>query len=569
MFLFNYIFLFARHNTKCNGEERKEMAEDEKNKTEILQTEDLIEDTKEFVRRSLRKQSTSTTVVESETLSIDSAQTKLSNDVGIHIQRSSRSKHHKNKTKHHKDKRKRRKHFKAENIISPLESVKRSSSDITSADEDQISFKKNNSKPDNEVDIESNLKSSLHINKSSYTKTECYDKEDVMTKTENLDSIEYVENVNINKNVLYHNIEDVDMKEITMVNDSNEQSQSKLATSSITKNNNRIVVEQISNAKDTVSIINSHVQSDETKDDENNSNDMQCVNINSNCSQITINTNQEIEDRKLKKKRKGKYDVEEDDDENVKEDSCEDFIDDSVYKHRKKRHKHTNEHKNRKHHDVRKAPQDGIIMQEDKNICSIIDDRTSITIGKLQSENVENQMSEPQRLAIKIKLCQECNNRHLQDACPLITPQYAISDSISYEDWLNKYKENTEVVKAVKLDDPMSEGYGKITEDNESDDESLLIEQSKTKIKNQKEEKQLTIDLDRPLYARDSLPECFELKITNSEHGLGIYAKSSVPMHVKLGPLVGQPVREMDIPDDFSMRHIWEVKSMQYLSLYI
>lgn len=565
MFLFNYTFLFARHNTKCNGEERKEMAEDEKNKTEILQTEDLIEDTKEFVRRSLRKQSTSTTVVESETLSIDSAQTKLSNDVGIHIQRSSRSKHHKNKTKHHKDKRKRRKHFKAENIISPLESVKRSSSDITSADEDQISFKKNNSKPDNELDIESNLKSSLHIT----TKTECYDKEDVMTKTENLDSIEYVENVNINKNVLYHNIEDVDMKEITMVNDSNEQSQSKLATSSITKNNNRIVIEQISNAKDTVSIINSHVQSDETKDDENNSNDMQYVNINSNCSQININTNQEIEDRKLKKKRKGKYDVKEDDDENVKEDSCEDFIDDSVYKHRKKRHKHTNEHKNRKHHDVRKAPQDGIIMQEDKNICSIIDDRTSITIGKLQSENVENQMSEPQRLAIKIKLCQECNNRHLQDACPLITPQYAISDSISYEDWLNKYKENTEVVKAVKLDDPMSEGYGKITEDNESDDESLLIEQSKTKIKNQKEEKQLTIDLDRPLYARDSLPECFELKITNSEHGLGIYAKSSVPMHVKLGPLVGQPVREMDIPDDFSMRHIWEVKSMQYLSLYI
>lgn len=556
--------MFARHNTKCNGEERKEMAEDEKNKTEILQTEDLIEDTKEFVRRSLRKQSTST-IVESEALSIDSAQTKLSNDVEVHIQRSSKSKHHKNKTKHHKDKRKRRKHFKAENIISPLESVKRSSSDITSADEDQISFKKNNSKPDNGIDIESNLKSSLHIT----TKTECYDKEDVMTKTENLDSIEYVENVNINKNVLYHNIEDVDMKEITMVSDSNEQSQSKLATSSITKNMNRIVIEQVSNSKDTVSIINSHVQSDEIKDDENNSDDMQCVNINSNCSQININTNQEIEDRKLKKKRKGKYDVEEDDDENIKEDSCEDFIDDSVYKHRKKRHKHTNEHKNRKHHDVRKAPQDGIIMQEDKNICSIIDDRTSVTIGKLQSENVENQMSEPQRLAIKIKLCQECNNRHLQDACPLITPQYAISDSISYEDWLNKYKENTEVVKAIKLDDPMSEGYGKITEDNESDDESLLIEQSKTKIKSQKEEKQLTIDLDRPLYARDSLPECFELKITNSEHGLGIYAKSSVPMHVKLGPLVGQPVREMDIPDDFSMRHIWEVKSMQYLSLYI
>lgn len=557
--------MFNRHNLKCNGEEEKEMDQDKKSKTESMQTEDFIEDTREFVRRSLRKQS-SGTVVESESLPVDTAQTKLSNDTDVHVRRSSRSKHHKNKAKHHKDKRKRKRRFKTESIVSPLESIKRSSSDITSGDEEQISFKKDNSRSASELESKSNLKNNLRIS----TKTA----ESVMSKTEHIDSIEYIANVNINKNVLYHDIGDVDVERIMMVGDKNEQSRSNcLATSSVAKSVGENVVEQISNVTDSTSTIVSHIQSSETKDDKNSPSGMVYVNTNSSCSNININTDQEIEDRKLKKKRKRlKYDADEDDDENVKEDSSEDIVDDFVHKHRRKRHKHTNEHKNRKHHDVRKAPQDGIIVQEDKNACSTIDGTTPITIEKLQNEtNVESLMSEPQRLAIKIKLCQECNNRHLQDACPLITPQYAISDSISYESWLNKHKENTEVSKAIKSDDPMSEGYGKITEDNnESDDESLLTEQCKTKMKTQKEEKQLTVDLDRPLYARDSLPECFELKITNSEHGLGIYAKNSVPMHVKLGPLVGQPVREMDIPDDFPMRHIWEVKSMQYfLFLYV
>lgn len=549
----------------CNGEEESEMGQDKKNKTETMQTEDLIEDTREFVRRSIRKQN-SDAVIESETLSVDSAQSKLSNDTEVHVRRSSRSKHHKNKAKHHKDKRKKKKHFKTENIVSSLESIKRSSSDVTSGDEEQISFKQDNSELASEIDVKMSLKNNLRIN----TKTV----ESVVTKTEHIDSIEYIENVNINKNVLYHDIEDVDMERIMMVSNKNQQSRSNsLASSSSAKSINENVVEQISSVMDTTSNIASHIQSNDIKDDKNSLSDIQYVNANSDCPNINTSTDHEVEDRKLKRKRKRlKYDVEEDDDENVKEDSSEDVIDDSIHKHRKRKHKHTNEHKNRKHHDVRKAPQDGIIVQEDKNTCSTIDDANLITIEKLKNETtIENLMSEPQRLAIKIKLCQECNNRHLQDACPLITPQYAISDSVSYENWLNKYKENTEILKAIKSDDPMSEGYGKVTEDNnESDDESLLSEQCKTKTKSQKEEKQLTIDLDRPLYARDSLPECFELKITNSEHGLGIYAKSSVPMHVKLGPLVGQPVREMDIPDDFPMRHIWEVKSMQYLlSLYV
>ena len=131
------------------------MGQEKKSKTEPMQTEDLIEDTREFVRRSLRKQNSST-VAESETLAVEVAQTKLSNDADVHVRRTSRSKHHKNKAKHHKDKRKRKRRFKTENIVSPLESVKRSSSDITSGDEEQTSFKKDNSKSASEVELKSN-----------------------------------------------------------------------------------------------------------------------------------------------------------------------------------------------------------------------------------------------------------------------------------------------------------------------------------------------------------------------------------------------------------------------------
>lgn len=554
------IFLFERRNTKCNEEEEREMDQDEGDKAETMSNENLIEDTRESLRRSLRKQN-SGTVPESEAPSVDLAQSKLSDDIELRVLRSARSKHHKNKAKHHKDKRKKKRHLKTVDPVSPVETVNRPSSDVASDDEEQISIKTDNSRLLSDIDVKSNLKNSLRAAKKTT--------ESVMAKTEHIDSIEFIENVNTNKSVVYHEMRN-DVEKITMDNDKKEYSKSNNITTSPITQSIENATEQITNL---TSSTDYHVDPNETKDEDNVSSGTQCddqhelANTNSYDSNINTNTVQEVEDRKLKKRRKRlKYDIEDENDENMKEDSSEDIIDDSVHKHRRKRHKHTNEHKNRKHHDVRKAPQDGIIMQEDKNICSVANDTMAVMVEKLQTEtNVENSMSEPQRLAIKIKLCQECNNRHLQDACPLNMPQYAIPDSISYEDWLNKHKENIEVLKAIKSDDPMSEGYGKITDDNtESDDDSMLNEHCKTKAKAQKEEKQLILDADRPLYARDSLPECFELKITNSEHGLGIYAKNSVPMHVKLGPLVGMPVKEMDIPDDFPMRHIWEVKSMQY-----
>lgn len=552
----------SRHSSKYNEEEQRTMDQDQKNKTQMASTENMIEDTGDSLRRSLRKQSSNTALVP-EACPMNATRTTLSNDIDLCAKRDSRSKHHKNRAKHHKDKRKKKRHLKTVDVVLSIESTKQLSNDAISEDKEQIAVKKDNSKLIEGIDIEPNLKDSLCIATKEV-------KSDAI-KTDHVDRIEFIEHVNSNKNILYRDIEDVHVKNM-MINNQCEQSSSNSLTiiPSMKGNASKINAEQVIDTLGTMPSAASCVQPIETRNDKSVPCDIcyigksKHVSAIANCSSLNTNVAAEMTSRKLKKKRKRlKYDTQEEEDEDAKEDSSDDFLDDSVHKHRKKRHKHTSDHKSRRHHDVRKAPQDGIIVQSDINACSLMNDVLANTTSKSQSEpNIENLMSEPQRLAIKIKLCQECNNRHLQDACPLTTPQFAISDFISYEDWLNKYKENAEVLKAIKCDDPMSEGYKKIADDSiESDDESLLNEHCKIKVKAQKEEKRLTVDTDRPLYARDSLPECLELKITNSEHGLGIYAKNSVPMHVKLGPLVGQLVREMDIPDDFTMRHIWEINN--------
>ncbi|XP_077260282.1 uncharacterized protein LOC143896342 isoform X2 [Temnothorax americanus] len=251
----------------------------------------------------------------------------------------------------------------------------------------------------------------------------------------------------------------------------------------------------------------------------------------------------------------------------------------SVSKHRRKKHKRASERKSKKHHDVRKAPRDGIVVREEaRNACPPEAELLSSTAGtdgrSAEStqgaqdgpcpddpDDTDDVASEPRRLAIKIKLCRECNSRHLQDACPLTTSRHAIADAISYDEWLNRHKEHAEIMRAIASRDPMSEGYGRLAYDGfESDDESSTSsDRCKAKPKVQREEKRLVVEMDRPLYARDSLPDCLELKIANADHGLGIYATNPIPIYAKFGPLVGIPVREMDIPDDFSMRHIWEI----------
>lgn len=464
------------------------------------------------------------------------------------MRRGSRSKHRKNKTKHHKDKHKKRRHLKKDDSknISIVDRTKCADENTLNAQNGSVEIRNLNIRETGIISVV-DTKLKLDVN---FVAT---------TKTEHIDNVRFINDVNNTTNDTRCDIKDIDVSKSDIVENNRSNKLQLNDTSPIPKipcnedlkKEVGYLLEPIENTdnvkavaapeKENKCIVESRQHKDATY------------------SVLRNTRSKNAENRKLRRKRR-KLHHDTQIEGNLTQGSSEDILDETVFKHRRKKHKHTNEHKNKKHHDVRKAPQDGIIIEETQGVCS--SDRAEILPpipGKI-TENTDGIVSEPQRLAIKIKLCQECNSRHLQDACPLITPLYIISDTISYEEWRNKHKSNAEIMKAIKSSDPMSEGYGRYADDGfDSDDESVPTEQCKNKSKVQREEKQLVVDEDRPLYARNSLPDCFELKITNTDHGLGIYAKNPVPKYAKLGPLIGVSVKEMDIPDDFSMRHIWEV----------
>jgi len=502
--------------------------------------------------------------------------------IKLHVRRSSRTKHHKSKTKHHKDKRKKRRHSKngiedSSTALELSECTNENTLDVQNGGLVEIRDLSNC-----ETTIVSELDAKLKLSVESFG-INTKNVESATTKTEHVDSVRFINDV--------HNTANKDTRcDAKFVGASDESANNALEDNRITKlqfndatalpfpkciSNTEDLNKDVEYLLDPVPSVNDSVETQipNAPEKENKIDAMHHVKSQEHkdatlCNASKDSESKNIEDRKLKRKRKRpRHDtqVEENSTRNSSENNTVNEA--AIFKHRRKKHRHTNEHKTKKHHDVRKAPQDGIVVQEEgQKICPQEVELSSTKNGGTgrTTEDTDGIISEPQRLAIKIKLCQECNSRHLQDACPLMTPQYTIEDTITYEDWLNKHKENTEVIKAIKSEDPMSEGYGRLTDDSfESDEESLTSnEQCKTKSKVQREEKQLVIDTDRPLYARESLPDCLELRITNTDHGLGIYAKNMVPMYSKLGPLIGTSVREMDIPDDFSMRHIWEVLSL-------
>jgi len=528
----------------------------------------------------------------------ESVSEALDDAIKLHVRRSSRSKHHKNKTKHRKDKRKKRRHSKngtedngsvgtdrfecaSENVSRDAQNGSTESRDLNNRETTVI----NELDAKLKLDVENFGIGTKDVIESSTTKTDHVDSvrfQNDVKNTINSDTKCKVKAIGVpgdsrdtlkdNRNIKLH-FDDTTMVPSLPKNAYNTKDLSKdveyfvnpmpnvVDNGTVEAHGEADTPEKENEARLTHRAAESHEYKDATF-----------------CDASKNGESKNLEDRKLKRRRKRPRH------EQIEDNSVTNFseinaLDEAtVFKHRRKKHRHTSEHKSKKHHDVRKAPQDGIVVEEKvRDACPPEAELLSLTAGCGRiSEGAENGdgpdgldatddvTSEPQRLAIKIKLCQECNSRHLQDACPLTTSQYVIADAISYDKWFNRHKENAEVMKAVMSEDPMSEGYGRLAYDGfESDDESpTSSEQCKAKPKVQREEKQLVVEVDRPLYARESLPDCLELKITNTDHGLGIYAKDSIPMYTKFGPLVGIPVREMDIPDDFSMRHIWEVLSL-------
>lgn len=508
----NCFFFFSRTNEK-----EKDGADGEGNNEVIV---------KELSRRSPRKQF----ITEETKTSTQSVINKSEQQNGRH---KSKTKHHRSKAKHHKDKRKKKRHSKnveSENII---------------IDNPSTSLETNSINQDNSNIIIDRVKSNDEISNPRGLRDES-----VIQKTEKIDTVVLATKLDSKENISENSENNIvllnDNINVNLDNTKNLSSQCSVVKHAM----NNTVFEAIRkdfDDKQQTTEINIEKQNDH-------------FNFNNEINNIIeqkIETNaiitDDLDDKKMKKKRKHSKNNE------IDQTDESENIDDLMLKHRnKKKHKHTID-KSKKNHDIRKAPQDGMIPLDVCEMQSEINEITSPILNSSQGDHDNDGGNiEPQRLAIKIKLCQDCNNRHLQGACPLISTAYEITDNLTHEDWLNNHENNSEVAKVIKTDDPMSEGYGKIIDDGfESDEDSS--EQFRSKSRIQTEEKRLQIDKERPLYARESLPDCLELKMTNFDHGLGIFAKNSVPAYSKFGPLVGKIVKEMDIPDDFPMRHIWEI----------
>lgn len=140
-------------------------------------------------------------------------------------------------------------------------------------------------------------------------------------------------------------------------------------------------------------------------------------------------------------------------------------------------------------------------------------------------DKVEERLSDQdnQRVAITIKLCCDCDLHHVQNDCPLRKAVRVIKDTHTLHEWLNERTNHNMVTDRT---------------DNNYDTYKITA----------------TIS-----FAKTTLPECLELKIIDNKHSHGVFTKEDLPAYVEFGPLVGKAIREMEIPDDFSMKDIWEV----------
>lgn len=185
--------------------------------------------------------------------------------------------------------------------------------------------------------------------------------------------------------------------------------------------------------------------------------------------------------------------------------------------------------------DVSSLDEDSAFIKTDGNLQSneqllsradISENNDSKKNNASDSDVISNNVisdNEMHRVSITIKLCCDCDSRHLQDGCPLRNPEKIICDSVCLNDW------NRSRSPDLQLRDEEEDSF-----ESRSD------------------------------FACLSLPNCLELKEIDPDHGLSVVAKQALPASTQFGPLIGQPIKEMEIPDDFSMKDIWEVSLTFY-----
>lgn len=166
--------------------------------------------------------------------------------------------------------------------------------------------------------------------------------------------------------------------------------------------------------------------------------------------------------------------------------------------------------------------------------------------------------------------CSYCDETHGPENCPIRQSNNFMCDLIEKFRWMEENKEILDKIKpeieAVTAED--DEVGDLLEEDNpdedlndassEEDESTMDIKAEEAIVhaqllKRKEEEEQL------PSYCDATIPE--QLQVVKSEIiGSKVIARTMIPKYVKLGPLVGHVIHVKDIPDDCTMKDIYEVR---------
>ena len=76
------------------------------------------------------------------------------------------------------------------------------------------------------------------------------------------------------------------------------------------------------------------------------------------------------------------------------------------------------------------------------------------------------------------------------------------------------------------------------------------------------------VDLSKS-FAQLSLPHPLILQERGASKALGVTAKTAIKAYTRFGPLQGEHILLKDIPEDFEMKELWQVRNPVYVLLKI
>lgn len=184
--------------------------------------------------------------------------------------------------------------------------------------------------------------------------------------------------------------------------------------------------------------------------------------------------------------------------------------------------------------------------------------------------NSENSM-DSEKGVMRYECC-FCDELHSPEECPIRRSSCWICDSIEKYRWM---EENKDILDKIKPDPslmdikPEDDEIGDLLEEDNPDEElndassdeeeSIKAEEANVQaqlLKRKEEEDRL------PSYCDATIPEQFEV-IKSEVMGNKVVTRTLIPKHMKLGPLVGQVIHVKDIPDDCTMKEIYEIHDGQ------